>query len=396
MPDEPATDTLAPYDGVVLLSFGGPEGPDDVMPFLENVTRGRGIPRERLLSVAEHYHHFGGRSPINDQNRALLAALRAELDGRGLASVPLHWGNRNWDPYLVDTVRRAHEAGARRLLAVPTSAYSSYSGCRQYREDMAAAVRALAGEGRAVALDRIRHYHNDPGFVVANADAVVAALDELPGDLGDGARVVFVTHSIPEAMDSSAGPEGHRYTAQHTDTAAAVAAAVTAARGARVPWDLVYCSRSGPPAQPWLEPDVNDHLRRLAADGVRAAVVVPVGFVSDHMEVRYDLDTEAAETAAEVGLVMVRAATVGTDPRFVAGLVDLCLERAAQARGETVRPATAGGRGPSWSVCPAGCCPNPRVERAAAAGEDWVAPEAAPAAPPEAAREAATGGATPR
>jgi ferrochelatase len=396
VPDEPSTDTLAPYDGVILLSFGGPEGPDDVLPFLENVTRGRGIPRERLLAVAEHYHHFGGRSPINDQNRELLAALRAELDRRGLGAVPLHWGNRNWEPYVADAVRAAHGAGARRLLAIPTSAYSSYSGCRQYREDIAAAVLALAGEGRRVTLDKIRHYHNDPGFVTANADAVAAALDELPADLRDGARVVFVTHSIPEAMDAGAGPEGHRYTAQHTDTAAAVAVAVTAARGARVAWDLVYCSRSGPPGQAWLEPDVNDHLRRLAAEGVRAVVVAPVGFVSDHMEVRFDLDTEAAATAAELDLVMVRAATVGPDPRFVAGLVDLCLERAAEARGGTVRPATAGGRGPSWAVCPAGCCPNPRTARPAAAGADWAPPEPAGEAAEGVPREVGAGGATPR
>ncbi len=388
MPDEPTTDTLAPYDGVILLSFGGPEGPDDVMPFLENVTAGRGIPRERLLAVAEHYHHFGGRSPINDQNRALLAALRTELDGRGLGHVPLSWGNRNWEPYVTDAVRDAHAAGARRLLAVPTSAYSSYSGCRQYREDMAAAVLAMAGEDRSVTIDKIRHYHNAPGFVAANADAVAAALGQVPGDLREGARVLFVTHSIPETMDAGSGPEGHRYTAQHLDTAAAVAAAVTAGRGAPVEWDLVYCSRSGPPTQPWLEPDVNDRLSELAARGTRAVVVAPIGFVSDHMEVRFDLDTEAAATAADLGLAMVRAATVGTDPRFVAALADLCLERAAQARGEPVRPSTAGERGPSWAVCPAGCCPGPRAARPAAGGADWVPPEVPP--------QVATSGATPR
>lgn len=381
MPDESRTDTLDPYDAVILISFGGPEGPDDVMPFLENVTRGRGVPRERLLAVAEHYHHVGGRSPINDQNRRLLEALRAGLDARGL-DVPVHWGNRNWHPFLTDAVRDAHDAGARRLLAVPTSAYSSYSGCRQYREDLAAAVLAMAAEGRDVTIDKIRHYHNDPGFVAVNADAVRAALAQLPAPGRDGARLVFVTHSIPTAMDATAGPEGHRYTAQHADTAAAVAAAVAGPGDTAPAWDLVYCSRSGPPGQPWLEPDVNDHLRALAAAGTPAVVVVPVGFVSDHMEVGYDLDTEAAATAAEAGLPMVRAATVGTDPRFVAGLVDLCLERAAVARGEAVTPATAGGRGPSWSVCPAGCCPNPRGARPAAAGEDWTRPEVSAAGSP--------------
>jgi ferrochelatase len=264
-------------------------------------------------------------------------------------------------------------------------------------------VIALAGEGRAVGLDKIRHYHNDPGFVAANADAVSVALDELPGELREGARVVFVTHSVPDAMDAGAGPEGHRYTAQHTDTATAVAAAVAAGRGAEVAWDLVYCSRSGPPTQPWLEPDVNDHLRELSASGTRAVVVAPIGFVSDHMEVVFDLDTEAAATAAGLGLAMARAATVGTDPRFVAGLVDLCLERAAQARGEAVQPATAGGRGPSWAVCPAGCCPNQRVSRPAAAGEDWVPPavaaittEAARRAAPQTAAGDGASGATPR
>lgn len=376
MPAPHSSDTpspMAPYDAILLLSFGGPEGPDDVMPFLENVTRGRGIPRERLLGVAEHYHHFGGRSPINDQNRALLTALRGELARRGI-DLPVYWGNRNWDPYVADAVREAHDAGHRRLVAIPTSAYSSYSGCRQYREDMAAAVLALAGEGRHVVLDKVRHYFNDPSFVAVNADAVAQAVADLPVARQQAARVVFVTHSIPVAMDDTAGPEGHRYSRQHRDAAASVASAAGALLGREVGWDLVYCSRSGPPAQPWLEPDVNDHLRELAARGVPAAVLAPIGFVSDHMEVRYDLDTEAVETAAEVGMEVRRAATVGTDPRFVAGLIDLCLERAAQARGEAVGPATAGAEGPSWSVCPVGCCPNPRVDRPAAAGQDWHDP----------------------
>jgi len=369
--------SVGPYDAVLLMSFGGPEQPADVMPFLENVTRGRGIPRERLESVAEHYLHFGGRSPINDQNRALLAALRAEFDGRGL-DVPLYWGNRNWDPYLVDTLREVAAAGARRVCVILTSAYSSYSGCRQYREDLAGALLALAAEvphgldpAALPEVDKIRHYYNHPGFVAAGADAVSAALDELPEDARHGARVVFVTHSVPTAMNEVSGPDGGAYVAQHLAVASAVAAAAGESAGRPLEHDLVYCSRSGPPTQPWLEPDVNDHLRDLHAQGVPGVVVVPVGFISDHMEVKFDLDTEARETAEELGLPFARAATVGTDPRFVAGLVDLVLERAAQARGEAVRPPAVGPLGASHATCPVGCCRNLRGEKPAACGLDW-------------------------
>ncbi len=379
-----APDDLRPYDAVLLLSFGGPEQPDDVMPFLENVTRGRGIPRERLESVAEHYHHFGGRSPINDQNRALLAALRAELDGRGL-DLPLLWGNRNWDPYVTDTLREAHEAGHRRLLVVATSAYSSYSGCRQYREDLGAALVTLAAEGRELAVDKVRVYYNHPGFVAPNVDAVLDGLARLRTDAGlaedADVRVLFVTHSVPDAMDEVSGPSGHAYTRQHRDVCATVADEVARRRGTPTAWELVYCSRSGPPSQPWLEPDVNDRLAQVHADGAAGVVVVPIGFVSDHMEVVYDLDTEAAETAAGLGLPFVRAASVGTDPRFVTGLVDLLVERAAAERGERPqRPAT-GALGPSHDVCPVGCCRNLRGERPAACGEDWTGAAAVPAAP---------------
>ena len=373
------TDTpdLRPYDAVLLLSFGGPEGPDDVMPFLENVTRGRGIPRERLEAVAEHYLHFGGRSPINDQNRALLAALRVELDARGL-DLPLVWGNRNWAPYVTDALRDAHEAGARRVVIVVTSAYSSYSGCRQYREDLAAAVTALAAEGRGLEVDKIRHYYNHPGFVAPVVDAVKDGLATLAADgRGENVRVVFVTHSVPTAMNDVAG-EGSAvgagaYVRQHLDVAASVMA-----QAGPTPWDLVYCSRSGPPTQPWLEPDVNDHLEALAKDGVTGVVVVPVGFVSDHMEVVFDLDTEASQTAADLGLGFVRVPTVGTDPRFVAALVDLLVERADEARGGAPeRPAT-GELGASHTVCPVGCCRNLRApDKPAACGLDWTAPAVA-------------------
>ena len=360
-----------PYDVLVLLSFGGPEGQDDVVPFLRNVTRGRGIPDERLEAVGEHYRMFGGRSPINDQNRALLAALRTELDARGI-DLPLVWGNRNWAPYLVDTLREAHEAGARRALVVTTSAYSSYSGCRQYREDLADAVIALAAEGRALEVDQVRRYGGTSGFVEANADAVRAALDaaRAPGE-DDEPRLVFVTHSVPTAMDDASGPDGHAYVAQHEGVAAAVAS-----RAGATAYDLVYCSRSGPPTQPWLEPDVNDHLEDLAARGTRAVVLAPIGFVSDHMEVVYDLDTEAAATCERLGLRMQRAATVGTDPGFVRSLVDLVAQRCGLGPGPTL---DAPGLPSVHDVCPVGCCRNLRGDRPAACGADWEQPAVADA-----------------
>ncbi|WP_299036727.1 ferrochelatase [uncultured Pseudokineococcus sp.] len=367
---------LAPYDALLLLSFGGPEGHEDVMPFLRTVTAGRGIPDERLEAVAEHYHHFGGKSPINDQNRALLAALRADLAARGL-DVPVAWGNRNWAPFVTDALRELHEDGARRVLVVATSAYASYSGCRQYREDVAGALVQLAEEGRDLQVDKIRHYFDAPGFVAANVDAVAAAWERLPEAARPGAELVFVTHSIPTAMADSAGPEGGAYVRQHEDVAQVVADAVRRrAGGAALPSALVYCSRSGPPSQPWTEPDVNDHLEELAARGVPGVVVAPIGFVSDHMEVVYDLDTEARETAERLGLPMERAGTAGTDPAFVAALVDLVVERAAVERaaagGQEAPPRpSAGSVGPSHDVCPVGCCPNLRREKPAACGRDW-------------------------
>jgi ferrochelatase len=366
---------LAPYDTVLLLSFGGPEGPDDVMPFLRAVTAGRGVPDERLAEVAEHYHHFGGRSPINEQNRALLAALQDELGRRGL-DVEVVWGNRNWSPYVTDVLRDAQARGARRVVTIMTSAYSSYSSCRQYREDLGAALLTLADEGVQLdvdlQVDRVRPYYNHPGFVEPMVHATRDALAELP----PGSHVAFVTHSIPDTMDAGSGPEGHAYSNQHRDLAHSIAAALDDG-GAAVPWSLVYCSRSGSPHQPWLEPDIGDHVRALAAQGAPGVAVVPIGFVSDHMEVAYDLDTEASQIAAEVGLPFVRAATVGTHPRFVAGLVDLLLERAAQARGEQPDRPVIGSLAPVHVVCPVACCPNPRSDRPAACGADW--PPAVPA-----------------
>jgi len=377
---QPGTDLgpLAPYDGILLLSFGGPDKPDDVMPFLRNATAGRGIPDERLTAVAEHYHSFGGKSPINDQNRALLSALRSELDRREIAT-PLLWGNRNFDPFVTDTLREAHEAGMRRVVTIITSAYSSYSSCRQYREDLAAAVQTLADEGREIEVDKIRPYFNHPGFSRTNARQVTETVRALgrrsEGQRSDDeVRLVFVTHSIPEGLDDTSGPgdgDGNAYRRQHLALAAAITDEVNATLSRSLDHELVYCSRSGPPTQPWLGPDVNDALRVLVAEGVKTVVMAPIGFVSDHMEVRFDLDTEAAQTAAAVGLEMVRVPTVGVDPEFVSGLVDLAFERAAQARGHA--PVVV----PSWPgndvfppVCRPGCCPNLRAARPALCGSD--------------------------
>lgn len=365
--DVPADDNpVAPYDALLLYSFGGPDGPDDVLPFLRNVTAGKGIPDERLAEVAEHYHHFGGASPINGQNLALQKALEDELARRGL-DLPVVWGNRNWEPYTADALRAAYDGGARRVVALVTSAYASYSGCRQYRENLWAALGEVgAGLGlpdgeHPLAADKIRPYFNHPGFVQANVDAVAEAYAQLDDEAAAQARLVFVTHSIPTTMEEASAVSGATYSAQHLDVAATVAAAVGERLGHEVTWDLAYCSRSGPPSQPWLEPDVNDHLEALAADGVRAVVLSPIGFVSDHMEVAFDLDTEALETAAELGLTAVRADTVGTREPFVRGLVDLVLERAAEARaGDAGAVGFSGasvGDLPAWrDVCRPGCC----------------------------------------
>jgi ferrochelatase len=357
---------VTPYDALLLVSFGGPEKPEDVVPFLENVTAGRGIPRERLVQVGEHYSLFGGRSPINDLNRDLLAGIEAELAQAGIG-LPVYWGNRNWDPYLTDAVRRMQEDGVTRAACFVTSAYSCWSSCRQYRENLFDAVGAVPG---APVLDKLRHYFNHPGFVEPVVDGVLAALAELGADLRDGAHLAFVTHSIPASMADSAGPDGGAYVSQHLDIAAEVTARVAEETGVVHPQALVYCSRSGPPQVPWLEPDVNDHLEALAGDDVPAVVLVPVGFVSDHMEVVYDLDTEALATAERLGLPARRSATAGTDPRFVAMVRDLLVERATVERGEEVARASVGSIGPLWDRCPVGCCPNLKVDRPALCGED--------------------------
>lgn len=337
-------DAALAFDAIVVLSFGGPEGPDDVMPFLRNVTRGRGVPDERLAEVAAQYERFGGVSPINDQNRALIAALDAELGRRG-RDLPIHFGNRNWTPYVADAFEALANRGYRRVLALATSAYSSYSGCRQYHEDIARGLAHLADLGRPTPeVVKVRPFWNHPGFVDATVDRVATALADAGGP-GDDLRIVFTGHSIPVAMAETCD-----YVDQLTQVATLVSEHVPDAAA----WDLVFQSRSGPPRVPWLEPDIVDHLAALAAEGIERVVVAPIGFLSDHMEVLFDLDTQAAAAAEELGLMMVRADTVGTHPTFVHGLVDLLDEYLVDAEPQAIGPA-----GPH-PPCAADCCPPPR------------------------------------
>lgn len=363
------------YDGILLASFGGPEGQDDVIPFLRNVTRGRGIPDERLEEVATHYRHFGGVSPINAQNRELKRALEAEIARRGL-DLPVYWGNRNWAPYLDQAVTQADQDGRRTLLAISTSAYSSFSSCRQYREDFA---RVLIDNdlGDRMTIDKVRQFFDHPGFVQPFIEGVEAAIRVYLGDgiSADAMQVLFSTHSVPMQDAQRSGPrdidwgEGGAYAAQHLAVAEAVMAdiATRLPEAAEVGWKLVYQSRSGPASQPWLEPDINDVIEELPAAGVHAIAIVPLGFVSDHMEVLWDLDNEAKDTAERVGIRAVRTPTPGVDPAYVAGLVDLVEER--------LRGTPAGERphrtelGPWFDVCRPGCCENVRAGfKPAAAG----------------------------
>jgi ferrochelatase len=327
------------FDAILVVAFGGPEGMADVMPFLENVTRGRNVPRKRLEEVAHHYERFGGVSPINAQNRALIAALRPELDAHGI-DLPIYFGNRNWHPLLVDTLREMRDDGVRNALAFFTSGFSSYSSCRQYRENIVAA-QAEVGES-APEVSRTRMFYNHPGFVRANADHVSAALAEVPEERRAAAHVAFTAHSIPLAMAKQS-----RYESQLAEAARLVIEAVGAGDH-----PVVYQSRSGSPNVPWLEPDVCDHIRALAERGVRDVVLSPIGFVSDHMEVLFDLDVEARETAEEVGVGLVRAKTAGTHPAFVSMIRELIQERL-----DASVPRRALGRfGPSHDVCRPGCC----------------------------------------
>ena len=319
-------------DAVLLVSFGGPEAPDEVMPFLRRVTAGREVPEERLQLVAKHYISRGGVSPINALNKELLDALRPRLD------LPLYWGNRNSAPWLADAFAQMAADGVTRVIAVFTSAYSSYSGCRQYRENLAEA------DTFGLPVVKLPNYYNNPGFVAANSENLRATLNKASGR----ARVVFTTHSIPVTMAAQSGPHGDGYLSQHLELARCLMA------GLDHEWDLVFQSRSGPPHMPWLEPDINDHLRDLHDRGVTEVVVAPIGFVSDHMEVVQDLDTEAAATAAELGIRMHRMPTAHTHPAFVAGLA----EAIAAVRAGRLPEVSFGQSLPT--PCAAGCCPNPR------------------------------------
>ena len=446
-----AADPLAPYDAVLVLSYGGPAGPADVLPFMRNATAGRGVPDSRLLEVSGHYAGFDGVSPINARNAEMLEALRAELARRG-SNAPVVIGNRNWHPFVTEAMRELADGGARRLLSLTTAAYASYSGCRQYREDTAAALARLAagtdgatgegfeadaaarvggagGEPVELVVDKTRPFYNTPGMLEANADAIADACAELTraGVPLGGIRLVLVTHSIPVGMERGSAPHAGdgaqlELRVSHSGVSAPHAGDValgdagdavgTAAGGRDLPapgaappepgmaadlsteisyvdqhrrfievllpavarrlgtaaapaHDLVFCSRSGPPQARWLEPDVNDHLEALAAgrltDGTAVAVpdgvvVAPIGFVADHMEVVFDLDTEARATAERLAMPCVRAATAGTHPAFIASLADILLERAAVARGEEVAPASTTGTGPFHTVCPESCC----------------------------------------
>lgn len=329
------------YDAILVVSFGGPEKRDDVIPFLENVLCGKPVPRERMLEVAEHYYHFDGVSPINQQARQLIAVLRTELDRAGI-DLPIYWGNRNWHPMLPDTLRQMERDGIKRALALFTSAYSSYSGCRQYRENIINA-REEVGPG-APQIDKLRVFYNHPGFITANVDQIRKALEQLPPEARSNCRIAFTAHSIPLSMSNNCS-----YVKQLEESCRLVAESLQVGTGQ---WQLVYQSRSGRPGDPWLEPDIGDHIRELAKQGVQSLVIAPIGFISDHMEVLFDLDEEARTICTEHGMTMVRAGSAGTHPAFVECLRELIEERLGR---RTERRAL-GQFGPSHDVCPADCC----------------------------------------
>lgn len=332
---------MSDYQALLFVSFGGPDGPDDVIPFLENVLRGKNVPRERMLEVAEHYYHFGGKSPINEQNLALIEAVRAELKRNG-PDLPVYFGNRNWHPLLPDTLRQMKDDGITKALAFFTSAYSSYSGCRQYRENVAEA-RKEVGEG-VPEVDLLRKFYNHPGFI----EPMIELTREATADLTDF-TALFCAHSIPNSMADHCNYQVHFEESSRL-----------VAEGAGLKnWELVFQSRSGPPHQPWLEPDVCDRIEELAKSGVKEVAVIPIGFISDHMEVLFDLDTEARELCDELGLKMARVPTVGTHPKFVSMIGELVRERIGLQ--EVKR--SLGNLGPSHDVCPQDCCLYPRPKR---------------------------------
>jgi len=339
------------YDAILVVSFGGPEGPDEVIPFLETVLRGRNVPRERLLEVAEHYQHFGGVSPINQQCRALVSALNDEFGEHG-PNLPIYWGNRYWHPMLADTFRQMRDDGIKRALAFMTSAFSSYSGCRQYRENVIEAQEDV-GDG-APQVDKLRVFFNHPGFIDPMQERVQAALDQVPTERRSTTQIIFTAHSIPKAMAS-----GCAYEVQLNESCRLVADAFPDQT-----WQLGYQSRSGLPTQPWLEPDICDYLRDLHQHGqVGDVIVSPIGFIFDHMEVLFDLDTEAKDLCSKLGLNMIRAGTVGTHPRFIRMIRELVLERTHRADRKCV-----GELGPSHDVCPIDCCLSGRPLRPTADG----------------------------
>jgi protoporphyrin/coproporphyrin ferrochelatase len=328
-----------PYDAILIVSFGGPEGMDDVLPFLENVLRGRNVPRARMLQVAKHYEMFDGVSPINGQNRKLIATSEHELETNG-PHLPIYWGNRNWYPLLADTMRQMTDDGIKHALAFVTSAYSSYSSCRQYLEDIERARAAIGPDAPRV--DKIRAFYNHPGFIEANVENVRAALTQTPGAERSSAQIIFTAHSIPRSMANNC-----EYEAQLQETARLVADGVGHDR-----WRVAYQSRSGPPTVPWLEPDVRDCLKELQGSDITTVVIAPIGFVSDHMEIVYDLDTEARQLCDELGLKMIRAPTAGTHPAFVRMIRELVLERISpDAPVKSMGP-----RGPNRNLCAVDCC----------------------------------------
>lgn len=332
-------DEARAYDALLVLSFGGPEGKDDVIPFLQNVADGRRIPRERLEEVAEHYYDFGGVSPINAQNRALIAALDAELKAHG-DNLPIYFGNRNWHPFVTDTIRQMRDAGVKRALVFVTSAFSSYSGCRQYREDVIRACESI-GDGVPV-FDKLRLFYNHPGFIEPMIEKTQAALAQFPPEVWQNVHLIFTAHSIPMGMAHNSD-----YVAQLEEACRLVAGAIGTPN-----YQLVYQSRSGPPHIPWLEPDICDYLAQVKAQGIENAIIVPIGFISDHMEVLFDLDTEAKQAAADLGITLVRAETVGTHPAFISMIRELILERMTAHPNRRFM----GGRGANHDICPQNCC----------------------------------------
>ncbi|MEK6261810.1 MAG: ferrochelatase [Planctomycetota bacterium] len=329
------------YDAILIVSFGGPEKRDDVMPFLENVLRGKPVPRERMLEVAEHYYHCGGVSPINGQVREFIAALRPELDRAGI-DLPIYWGNRNWHPLLPDTLRQMAQDGIQRALAFFTSAYSSYSGCRQYRENVTLAREAVGPEAPTV--DKLRVFYNHPDFITTNVERIRSAFERIPEASRATARVAFTAHSIPLSMANNCD-----YATQLNETCRLIASELDLPPER---WSLVYQSRSGRPDDPWLEPDIVDHIRSLHEQGTKSLVIAPVGFLSDHMEVVFDLDEEAQSVCTTLGIAMARAATVGNHPRFVSMVRELIQERL----GPVAERRAIGAFGPSHDVCPQDCC----------------------------------------